>query len=78
MVSTDHIIPPFITHIIRSIINHSVFSAQPLCNIYKKEIVFNKLPNFSNLKNTIINKTILKTILSFTFNLAKRVVNRIK
>ena len=45
---------------------------------YKKEIVFNKLPTLNNLKNTILNRLILKSIPSFTFNLPKRVVNHIK
>lgn len=44
MVSADYIIQPFFNHIIQSIL----FSTQPLCDIHKKEIVFNKLPNFSN------------------------------
>ena len=74
MVSADYIIQPFFNHIIQSIL----FSTHPLCDIHKKEIVFNKLPTLSNLLNTIINRLILKSIPSFTFDLPKRVVNYIK
>ena len=74
MVSADYIIQSFFNHIIQSIL----FSARPLCDICKKEIVFNKLPTLSNFKNTIINRLILKSIPSFTFNLPKRVVKYIK